>query len=196
MKTLFKVTVLISVLFVQFVTGFCQQGQALLKVEVDANGNISVSDLPGNEIKPQSTASNETENAFTVDNFNSNGAEVAPNLSYTSASWFDYFESTLAIFVKVKNIGDGPVAGLSILGYYLSEDTNIKKADFEIGTDEVPALEWAKISSQQIYVDLATVSGLITSKHSCDNPPVYYVGFIIDQTNQVVESNENDNIFH
>lgn len=104
----------------------------------------------------------------------------------------DQFSSTrtvtgtnVTVSVNIENNGT-QTAGYSYVGYYLSANTTITTGDYRIGTDYVPALAPGASSAESISIDVSTV-----------NPPIpagtYYIGFLIDYTGRVAESNEGDN---
>ena len=116
---------------------------------------------------------------------------VLPNLTcdpnnYTSLT----VTNQTIVDMNVRVINDGQAsAGSSYLGYYLSEDDNITTSDWLFGDDYVASLSIGAHSDENIYIDVTTVTPTIP-------PGTYYVAFIIDHLEQVVESNENDNAWY
>jgi len=116
---------------------------------------------------------------------------VLPNLTcdpnnYTSLT----VTNQTIVDMNVRVINDGQAsAGSSYLGYYLSEDESITTDDWLFGEDYVTSLSVGAYSDESIYIDVTTVTPPIP-------PNIYYVAFIIDYLEQVVESNENDNAWH
>jgi len=83
---------------------------------------------------------------------------------------------------RVENTGTGS-AGSSILGYYLSTNTEITTTDTKLGSDNVSSLTAGAYSNQTFTIDICTIATSGT----------YYLGWIIDETNVVVETDESDN---
>ena len=109
-----------------------------------------------------------------------------PDLTYAATGSNLTVNGTVVnITLPVTNIGAGS-AGSSTLKYYLSTNTIISAADYEIGSDFVSALAAGASSTESITVDVSTVSPSI---------PVgtYYVGVLIDAGGAVTESNESNN---
>ena len=89
--------------------------------------------------------------------------------------------------ISIDIINNGTAtAGNSTVAYYLSTDANIETNDYLIGTDAVGTLPVNGSSNETIVIDVATIT-----------PPIpadsYYVGFFIDYTDVVAESDEGDN---
>jgi subtilase family serine protease len=85
---------------------------------------------------------------------------------------------------KVKNIGDAR-AGNSKIGYYLSKDRHISTSDIFLGSKEVGSLEPGEsVMPGAFNVDVS---------HLDLDDGYYYAGLIIDYTDKVDESNEDDN---
>lgn len=87
-------------------------------------------------------------------------------------------------WIKVENTGVAAAAA-SKLCYYLSTDQNFTTDDFFVGSSDIPAL----LPSEFVMVDPfeADVATLGIP------PGQYYLGFIIDCEDDVMESNEDDN---
>lgn len=112
-----------------------------------------------------------------------------PNLTYIAgSSTLNVTGTTVSLSTTIIN--DGTVAaGANQLSYYLSANTNISTSDYLIGTSLVSALSAGQSSPQNFTMDVANVVPSIPDG-------TYYVGYLIDQTNMVSESNETDNSFH
>ncbi len=110
-----------------------------------------------------------------------------PNLTRRSSSYESVSVSgtTVTISTSVLNNGAGS-AGSSTLGYYLSTNSTITTSDTRVGTDAVGTLSSGSSSSESITFDASSL-GL--------NPGTYYIGYIIDYTDAVSESDEGDNIY-
>lgn len=116
-----------------------------------------------------------------------------PNLTLDpdrSAWTFDPNMCILSLRSRVRNIGNG-AAGESFLGYYLSENTVIELSDSRIGEDSVQELAPGDFSDETFTADLNEVTG---------TPPFdpfdeFFIGWIVDYTDEVAESNEGDNRF-
>lgn len=112
------------------------------------------------------------------------GITGGPNLDQFSSSR-SVSGTTVTVNCNIENNGT-QTASYSYVGYYLSTNTTISTADYRIGTDYVPSLAPGASSFETITIDVSTVS-----------PPIpagtYYIGFIIDYTDRVSESNEGDN---
>ncbi|NQT23903.1 T9SS type A sorting domain-containing protein [candidate division KSB1 bacterium] len=104
-----------------------------------------------------------------------------PNLTSQGLSCYrTYTHPNLTISVQITNDG-ASLAGASTLGYYLSSDATITTSDALLGSDPVSALSSGAISTEDITVDVSAYSG------------TFYVGFIIDYLDAVLENNEADN---
>lgn len=111
-----------------------------------------------------------------------------PNLDLLSgSSSLNVTGTSISLTVTAINNGS-TTAGASTLGYFLSPDANYTTTpNYLIGTDAVPSLAVGATSTQTLSVDVSM------SSVPCGT---YYVFFVFDHTNQVTESNENDNIWY
>ncbi|MDD4961443.1 MAG: CARDB domain-containing protein, partial [Candidatus Marinimicrobia bacterium] len=116
--------------------------------------------------------------------------EPLPNLTKSGTSTLSgYGDNKISLSTEVINIG-AATAGSSHLGYYLSTNTTISQSDYRWADDYVTSLTvGAKSPESSGTVDLTTVSPTIPDG-------TYYVGWIIDYLNEVIESDENDNNFY
>jgi len=97
--------------------------------------------------------------------------------------------TTVDIQITVVNDG-GATAGSSHVGYYLSEDANLSLVDdYLIGDDNVTSLSPQATSDESLNIDVTSVTPAIP-------PGTYYVMYYIDHLDEVLESNENDNLFY
>ena len=173
---------------------FAQSGQALLKIVVNEDGTRQVVDLRDqNRAAQTSSQINETfaapppssapnDDAFQTEGTMACGHNLTWEAGHTAMS---YNSPDLSVRVRVMNNGE-PCAIWAIketvLGYYLSTDANITTADFRFGTDNVRALNFGEFSDENISYEVTQVG-------------TWYVGFIIDYTNQQQENDENDNAY-
>lgn len=107
-----------------------------------------------------------------------------PDLSCESRGTLSVDGTTITISNSIiKNAGEG-AAGSSVLGYYLSPNTNFTTNDILIGTINVSELSsWAS-TTKTFSVDISTL----------DIPSgTYYIGFIIDKNEDVEETDEDNN---
>lgn len=138
------------------------------------------------------TETNEDDNRFHSNTTITCGGQ-GPNLTLdvTNSNWnFDPDNCLVTMNSRVVNTGD-QTAGTSRLGYYLSEDTAIQPSDSRIGDDVVSSLAAGAFSDETFSADFNTVTGV----PPFDPHGTYYLGWIVDDLNEVVESNENDNRF-
>ncbi|MEM9887730.1 MAG: CARDB domain-containing protein, partial [Bacteroidota bacterium] len=85
---------------------------------------------------------------------------------------------------KIQNYGDAK-SKAGQLGYYLSENTTFTTNDLLIKTRSLNALEPGEMQSfGEVVIDL--------SIYNLD-PGTYFIGVIVDDTNETEESNEGDN---
>ncbi|MEO0339548.1 MAG: CARDB domain-containing protein, partial [Bacteroidota bacterium] len=107
-----------------------------------------------------------------------------PNLSCAGQGDIRVENTDLTITgIRVENSGEGP-AEASILGYYLSTNTNFTINDFLIAEQAIPALAAGESFTFDLEMDLrdATVPD-----------GFYYLGYILDYQDVVAESDEDDN---
>ncbi|MEL6942285.1 MAG: CARDB domain-containing protein, partial [Bacteroidota bacterium] len=86
--------------------------------------------------------------------------------------------------LKIRNYGDATSTAGQV-GIYLSDDTNFTTDDLLIKTRALNALEPGQ---EQMYLAIS----IDLSAFDLD-PDTYYIGVIVDDTNETAESNENDN---
>ncbi|MBN1352069.1 T9SS type A sorting domain-containing protein [candidate division KSB1 bacterium] len=104
-----------------------------------------------------------------------------PDLTWVSSQTsMNFYLSFVTINVRVQN-QDYANSGACDLGYYISSDPTITTSDTQIGADQIPALSPWGSSDQSIVASL------------WQYPGTWYVGFIIDYSDAVDESNENNN---
>ncbi len=85
--------------------------------------------------------------------------------------------------LKITNTGDGKSEATKI-GIYLSDNQFFSTGDFLLGAIELPKLEPGQVFTTSISKDAASL-GLPAGD--------YFVGVIVDYTNLIVETNEDDN---
>ena len=109
----------------------------------------------------------------------------APDLTDRGSSysgWLRFNRQELTVWCDVENIGYGYASSFNV-SYYLSLDTTITTGDYFLGIDTVSFLgpgEWEGCGWSDMvptYVPDGT----------------YYVGWIIDRNNDIIESNERNN---
>jgi len=132
----------------------------------------------------QVAETNETNNVGLAPEPLTIGRQTLPDLLITdgSAPATGTTGQPVRLSVQVTNQGTGP-AGAFRVGYYLSVDSVITRTDTQIGACNFPSLG----------VDIsATCSGNVTLPATLA-PGTYYVGAFADDTQQVTESDENNN---
>ena len=82
---------------------------------------------------------------------------------------------------EVKNIGESQ-AGISHVGYYLSEDPQISRDDIFLGEDEVRALNPNESTRESFFYNLSQLE-----------VGTYYFGIVVDYLGEVKEVSGNDN---
>jgi subtilase family serine protease len=115
------------------------------------------------------------------------GMQGGPNLDKQSDG-LTVSGTTITLNTTITNNGT-QTAGYSYVGYYLSTNSIISTADYLVGTDYVPSLAPGASSAESITVDVSTVTPTIPAG-------TYYVGYLIDHTSRVAESNEGDNTWY
>jgi len=113
------------------------------------------------------------------------GVAGGPNLDKRGTDSRTVSGTTVTINTTIENNGT-QTAGYSYIGYYLSTNTTISTADYLIGTDYVSSLAPGASSAESITVDVSAVLPTIPAG-------TYYIGYFIDHTGLVSESNEGDN---
>jgi subtilase family serine protease len=112
-----------------------------------------------------------------------------PNLTAVATSCsFIYSNPNLTINVRVQNNGTSSCGATSYLAYYLSLNTSISYTDKYIGHDLISNLASGATEDETIIVNLSTRQGVTAG--------TYYVAFIIDLQNDVIEDNEYDNAWY
>lgn len=106
-----------------------------------------------------------------------------PDLHVTCGPLFVNGSEVVISDVRVYNYGEADAAS-SYVGYYVSTDTDITRADVFVGNDYVKPLSRTNVSVENFSFDSATL-GL--------DPGTYYVGAIADYLSVVDESNETNN---
>lgn len=117
------------------------------------------------------------------------GCQTPPTPNLGLAAGFGALQvngTNVNISLRVINNGDA-LAGPSTVRYYLSTDLNFASTVFEIGSDQVGSLVPGATSDQNLSLDAGALS--LPSGF-------YYVAFVIDADDEVLESNENDNGFY
>jgi subtilase family serine protease len=132
----------------------------------------------------QVAETDETNNAGVAEELLTIGRQTLPDLIITdgSAPATGTTGQPVRVSVQVRNQGAGP-AGAFRVGYYLSADSVITRSDTQIRTCNIPSLG---------VEASATCSGNITLPLSVA-PGTYFVGAFADDTEQVSESDDNNN---
>ena len=112
---------------------------------------------------------------------------VFSNLTTVSGSASLSWSSTVVtINTTIENDGQG-FANSSTIGFYASTNTSFGLGDYLIGTATVSSLGLGESVDINFVQDLTTVSPSLPGGN-------YYIGYIIDYPNDVIELNENDNV--
>ncbi len=132
----------------------------------------------------QVAETNETNNVGLAPNPLTIGRQTMPDLIITdgSAPATGTAGQPVRITVEIQNQGTA-AAGAFRLGTYLSVDSVITRTDIQIGTCNFPGLA----------VDASSTCGGNVTLPATLAPGTYYVGAIVDDTDQVRESDENNN---
>ncbi len=144
---------------------------------IDSNDNVDESDEKNNVFyetsyqlnvinKPDLTDRGESYSSFTP-------TSVHPGVT------------TFNVWCDVENIGTA-TSGEFNVSYYASLDTTITESDFLLGTDNLSSIASGN------YAD-SNWSGIFPIGLPLDT---YYIGWIIDSTDDVNETNENNNLFY
>ncbi len=91
----------------------------------------------------------------------------------------------LTLNATVANIGSVSTTGVSYTSFYLSLDTDLDDVDIFLGNTMTSSLlggDTEAISNFEIFIDQQTLAGN------------YYILFIADGADEIVESNENNNV--
>jgi hypothetical protein len=108
----------------------------------------------------------------------------ADNCSYTFTGGRE-----LTVFARTTNNGAGD-SGPSNMAYYLSEDNVIGTDDYRIAEDYQHIIAPGAYEDDSCRVDVLSVDA---DPDLPDGTHTYYVGFLLDDRNEVAESNEADN---
>ncbi len=127
----------------------------------------------------------ENDNTFT---FGSPTLELKSNLTYDA----DYNEleitaTKINISLRIENNGDVK-SGSSQVAYYLSSDLSITSSDFLLDYADVGDLNIGEISDESLSFDLTALENEIELGD-------YYIGYLIDNENDLDEVDEGDNEF-
>ncbi|MEO1256991.1 MAG: CARDB domain-containing protein, partial [Bacteroidota bacterium] len=107
-----------------------------------------------------------------------------PNLTCKERGFLTVNGANISISgLKVTNDGDD-FAGVSKVGIYLSENQFFSPSDILVGTVNVPKLSPGQVFNVSFNKDLSDLDL---------DPGEFFVGVIVDNGNQVEESDENDN---
>ena len=85
--------------------------------------------------------------------------------------------------IQIINNGEGP-AGKSQIGYYLSKNETFTSADYRIGSAYIKDIAPGKTTDVSFSIDLDDIDVPVGS---------YYVGFTLDYSKKVIETDEYDN---
>jgi hypothetical protein len=168
--------ILSAVIVASFMTASpipAQEGQSLAKIRMGEDGQIQVLDSMISESRIPSSSQNETPAQI---------MNPGPNLTTGHPINAGNYPPNLIITVRILNNGNY-TAGPSRIGYYISADENITTSDILLGDDYVPSIPFSSYTDQSITLSEA------------GHPGHWYVGFIIDYQNDVVEDNESDNTY-
>jgi M6 family metalloprotease-like protein len=112
---------------------------------------------------------------------------VAPNLTFVSnKNSLQVTGTTVNLSMAVKNDGN-MAAGSFVIGYYLSTNNTITQSGFLIGSAQVNSLSAGASLNENFSTDISMISGLPDGN--------YYVGYFIDYSGNISESNEADNTY-
>lgn len=140
----------------------------------------------------QLAESNENDNAaVSTSTINLLCSDSAPNLTFdlNNTTWnFNTTTCVLSLNTRVVNTGDVD-SERAWLGYYLSDNENIVTSDSRIGRERIPQLSSGEEFDHSFSADLSSVTG---------SPPfvlgnTYYIGWIVDYMDEILEADENDN---
>lgn len=131
---------------------------------------------------------NETDNT----NFFTPELSLLPNLTLdqlSPANRYSYDQNSheLVATTVIKNVDFVPAGGFRVT-YHLSDDRTISSDDFLLRTETLGKLAANTSDTVSFTIDLDDYPAL--------SPGTYYLGWIIDDLNQVAESNESDNIWY
>jgi CARDB/Bacterial pre-peptidase C-terminal domain/Calx-beta domain/FG-GAP-like repeat len=161
-------------------------GAVITSSVVRGNGNelITTALLPGSYYARVYRVSGDTSYQLGL-----SASTTTPDLSALS---FDAEEPLVAgrsfsVNTRVQNTGSGNAEGFRV-GYYLSNDSNITTGDRLLGTATVASLAANSNAAFSTTLNLPASNDPFWS----GNRP-YYIGVIVDDTQQVVEANETNN---
>ncbi len=117
--------------------------------------------------------------------YRSVGSSGSPNLLSAGGGTLNMTGTTANITVNIQNNGTA-AAGAFVVRFYASTNTTISNTDQEIAVENITSLATNTTTSKSVTVDLCNIAGFSPSGS-------YYIGFLIDEPNQVTESNETDN---
>ncbi|GEM_PF-5598953 len=128
---------------------------------------------------------NESDNRFT---FNTPKLRVFPNLTFNATeNTLDVSSTQINISLQVENSGKA-VSNPTKIGYYLSADKQITTSDLLIEEKMINSLNINGNLQDSVSIDITSLEGKISRGG-------YYIGYIIDNRNEVIEEIETDNDF-
>ncbi|PSR05931.1 MAG: hypothetical protein BRD49_03130 [Bacteroidetes bacterium SW_10_40_5] len=143
-------------------------GQYYLIFQIDPENNISELD--------------ETDNIWSLTNPISLSCDR--NLSAANSN-ISVSNNVADMDLVVKNNGASP-SGSSQVAFYASPDTTISTGDVLIGTSSISDLNPGDTDNIAVSIDLCSIQNLVEGN-------TYYLGYVIDVQDVIIESNENDN---
>jgi hypothetical protein len=173
-------------------TTVAQQSNTAIQLEEDKNGSIFF-DKQGKKIFSSKAIEyhkvNKNEKNGNVEKSRSNLDLI--NLHFW---WCDvYFECPFLTFtaeIMCRGGSDSGPTGSFVAGFYLSTDNNITKDDCKVGTHNIPPPStWSHEVPFWTGCQVLDICSI-----ACVANGTYYVGIILDENNEVQESNEDDNI--
>ena len=112
-------------------------------------------------------------------------ASTLPNLTSINTTSISMNTNTATISFDMENNGSA-AAGAFDVRFYASTNNIISTGDVEIAVETYTGLAANTSNSKTVVVDLCNITGFSPSGN-------YYIGFLIDEPSQVIESDENDN---
>lgn len=148
---------------------------------IGTNLNNGFGNFPGDKIRAEIAASHCLSDPTNNGGGNSGGN---PNLTQNEA-YLNVNGTSIEIGVRVVNTGL-EASSQTTVDYYLSNDANFSSSDYYIGSSAIAPLGTGYDSGMLRF-----------SKNVANDAPTgtYRIIFVIDSQNDVLESNENDNIF-
>ncbi|MFK7949167.1 MAG: CARDB domain-containing protein [Saprospiraceae bacterium] len=113
------------------------------------------------------------------------GGSGSPNLLSAGGGTMSTTGTTVSVTANIQNNGTG-AAGAFNVRFYASTNTTISTGDTEIYASSIASLASNTTTQVTFSVDLCNIPGFSPSGN-------YYIGFLIDEPDQVTESNETDN---